>query len=182
MPGLPQPRPTDPAHPASPERLLSECRSLRALLATTRRQLQDLEETHQATLHGYWDTVARGTADSPPLHDQPFRRLVESLSIGVGLITPEGSLLYANHALASLLDGAAAPLARVPLDRFIAPEDQERYRLLLTHACSREVTDGFVIQTPTRFSVRAQFRFTPSPLPSERLICLTVIDLSERGS
>lgn len=172
--------------PSSPERLLAECRSLRTLLAASRRRLKEVEETFQASLHGYLDTLARhadaGETFANPLADVPFRSLVEAMDVGVGLLSADGTILYANRALTGLLGAPPIRLAGVSLRQFVSAEDVDRLRRLLERGLRHGVDGDLALRTASRSSLRAWVRLSPAPVHHDAAICLNVIPRRGAGA
>ena len=65
-----------------------------------------------------------------------YRVMVEAMSEGAVMLTPDGTVFYSNRSFAAMLD---LPLDRVigsAMDRFVLPEDLPGYHTLIGHATS----------------------------------------------
>jgi PAS domain S-box-containing protein len=102
---------------------------LRAELDETRTRLRDLEETLDAIRNGEVDGLVM-TGDHPQQifslqgSQEPYRLLIERMSEGAFTLSREGDILYANEALAHMLQqpleriiGSAFQNAVTPADR-----------------------------------------------------------------
>ena len=117
-----------------------------------RQQLREAEELIMAVRTGAVDALAIQSSDGPRIFtlenaDQGYRALIEQMNEGALLLSPEGTVLYANAALARLL---GQPLASVLGSDFQAsvPTDFRGYwqDLVLAGWASRQARGEMPLQ------------------------------------
>ena len=168
-----------PAAPPAPRDLAHENEELR-------QRLREAEELIAAVREGTVDSLAVPDATAGPRYatregaDHSYRTLVENMSEGAALLGPDGLVLYANAALASLL---AAPLPQLPagqLTPYVPAAYQPYWTELLTQAWATPVRAELPLRTttgqlrPCAVSINALF------INEVTSLALLVTDLSDR--
>ncbi|MVN75084.1 PAS domain-containing protein [Hymenobacter sp. HMF4947] len=101
-----------------------------------REQLREAEELITAVRTGAIDALAIQGADGPRIFtlegaDHVYRTLIEQMNEGALLLSPDGTVLYCNAALAGLLGCPLAELMGHRLDGFVPPAFREYWAGLL---------------------------------------------------
>lgn len=103
--------------------------ALRAEIEALRTRVEEAEHTLDAIRSGHVDALVVAGASGEQIFtlqsaDHRYRRLVESMSEGAAVVSPEGTILYGNGRLAELLE---VPLERLMGSSFSAfLEDEPR--------------------------------------------------------
>ncbi|MBV5330151.1 MAG: PAS domain S-box protein, partial [Chlorobium sp.] len=117
------------------EELLSEIERLRL-------RLEDAEETLRAIGSGEVDALIVSGADGEQIFtlkgaEYPYRVLVETMNEGAATLTADGTILYCNNRLATLLQRPLESVIGTPLSAYVAPADQ----LLVTALLGKRITE-----------------------------------------
>jgi PAS domain S-box-containing protein len=109
---------------------------LEAENAELRRRLDEAEETLQAIRDGSVDAfVVEGEQGSRIYTvegaDRPYRLLIEQMHQGAATLSVDGTILYCNRRLASLLRAPHEKLIGAQLRDFVAPDQQAEFFSLL---------------------------------------------------
>ena len=107
---------------ADPAALVAENERLRL-------RLQESEETLRAIGNGEVDAFVVSGPDGDHIFtlkgaDEPYRMLVEAMSEGAADLASDGTILYCNTRLASMLQMPLERLIGAQLGSFVAPEDR----------------------------------------------------------
>lgn len=155
--------------------------SLRRQVTELQDKLREFEQTIQAIRLGEVDALLMGaragfeqvfTLSSA---DRPYRNFVESMSDGAATVSAQGVVLYANQALADLVDASCEQIVGEPLVQLFTPSSQD--------ALGRISGDGGPIDVmllprsgggvPVRISCSSPFRVN-----GQSITCFTIIDLT----
>ena len=155
--------------------------ALRRELTDAREKLLEYEQTIQAIRLGEVDALLIGAREgieqvyTLSSADRPYRNFVESMSDGAATVSSEGIVLYANQALADLVEASCEQIVGQPFVRLVTPNSRE--------ALSRISNDGGPIDltllrrsgaaVPVRISCSSPFRVN-----GQSITCFTVIDLT----
>ncbi|MGH8668114.1 MAG: PAS domain-containing protein [Burkholderiales bacterium] len=103
-----------------------------------RQQLQEAEDLRHAISLGQVDAFVVGPTDDTK-HVlmlsgayARYRELVEDMQQGAVTVSPQGEILFANHAFAGMLGLRPSDLFRVPLQQYVSAADRERLAGLLS--------------------------------------------------
>ena len=102
--------------------LLSENKALET-------RLEEAEELLQAIRTGAVDAIVVSIPEGDQVYtlkgaDYPYRMLVESMSDGAALLSPDGSILYCNRQLVNMLRVPMETLISSPLAAYVASANQ----------------------------------------------------------
>ena len=160
---------------------LRELSALRNEVMGLRDRLAEYEQTIQAIRLGEVDALLIGARPGAEQvytlssADRPYRNFVESMSDGAATVSSVGIVLYANQALANLVESSCQQIVGEPLLNLVSPED----RPALREATHREGPIEVALQTtqgrlvPSRISCSSPFRVN-----GESITCFTIIDLT----
>jgi PAS domain S-box-containing protein len=117
-----------------------------------RHQLREAEELITAVRTGAVDALAIQGADGPRIFtlegaDQSYRTLVEQMNEGALLLSPEGTVLYCNGALAGLLRCPLEEVLGSSFETFVPGTFQQYWADLLKQAWADRVRGELPLQT-----------------------------------
>ena len=122
------------------------------LIADLQARLDEAEETLYAIQNGEVDAIitAQGS-DGPQVYtletaDTLYRHLVQEMGEGVATLTIDGSIIYGNSQLASMLQLPMEKLIGQRLSNFIIPSDMETYHTIFNK--------GFKIKSNGEISIK----------------------------
>ena len=164
----------------------NELTALRDQLEEVQARLADSAETLRAISAGEVDALVVGALSGRDQvftltsADRPYRNFVENMTDGAATVSAQGIVLYANQALATLLESSCQEIVGAPvLDLVVAPS-----RAPLAAGISRDgVARSFETTMLTRGGVATPALVGSSLLTvnGEAITCLTFTDLtSER--
>ena len=163
----------------------SEEVQLREEVASLRARLWEAEDSLQALRAGEVDALVFPTAAGEQVFvlrsaDEPYRVLVEQLQEGAIIASGRGEILYGNQQLAALVGLPLEQLIGSPLQRYVAPEDQELAEGLIRNgqqaAQRAELSLLDVSGTPRP----VQLSVAPYDAEGARALCIVATDLSEQ--
>ncbi len=147
-------------------------------------QLAEARELLDAIQAGDVDAVVVGGAGGDARiytltdADRPYRLLIEQMREGAVTLGADGTILYANAALAELLGAEASDLTGRPLCGFVVDAaNRDRFDRLLANEGKGEVA----LATASGSEVFAQIAFSAIPSsepPGHALTCAVVTDLT----
>jgi PAS domain-containing protein len=116
-----------------------------------RHQLREAEELIAAVRTGAVDALAIQGAEGPRIFtlegaDHGYRTLIEQMSEGALLLSPEGTVLYGNAALAELLRGPLAEVMGRAFTSFIPADYQAHWAGLQAHGWASRVRGELPLQ------------------------------------
>jgi signal transduction histidine kinase len=119
-----------------------------------RNQLREAEELIAAVRTGAIDALAIQGADGPRIFtlegaDQSYRTLVEQMNEGALLLSPEGTVLYCNGALAGLVRCPLEEVLGSSFESFVPGTFQQYWADLLTRAWVDRARGELPLQTRT---------------------------------
>ncbi len=162
-------------------------RRYRKLLRANRQlkaRLREAEAVIAAIRNGEVDALVVDGSDGDRLlsikvGDYPYRRLVESMSEGLGILSMDGSILYANRKLADMLATPLESLIGVSLHHFVISQDMDAYYRFL-RAASKRLQEGRMNLWPrTGASIPSYLSVSPMKLESEPALSLVAMDLRQ---
>ncbi len=113
-------------------------------LEELRARLAAAEETLQALRRGEVDAVVVEGPAGPQVYtlqnaDRPYRMVVERMQEGALTLAPDGTVLYANRALAQMLRLPINQIISQRFDRFVAENDRPQWARFLASASRGEL-------------------------------------------
>src|SRR5580765_5476528 len=127
-----------------------------------RRRLKEAEDTLAAIRDGHVDAIVMQGSDGEQVFrlrtaDEPYRLMVEQMREGAMTLSADGTILFCNHRLETLLGHPASGAVGQRFSSFVAPEDVPKFEALLAAETFREecnlLVDGQTV--PTQLSATA---------------------------
>lgn len=156
-------------------------------IATLRERLREAEETLEAIRSGDVDAVVIGGGDGQPqvytleTADQSYRILVEQMQEGALTLMADGTVLYCNRRLASLLDTPATRIVGARLQSFVAGDQVAALETLIRAGSGK---GEIAIKAGEGGAVPAYFTFSTlgdaAPGSPKGALCCVVTDLTEQ--
>jgi PAS domain S-box-containing protein len=152
-----------------------------------RDRLDLAEQTLDAIHHGEVDALMISTPSGPRVYtlqgaDEFYRAFVEQMSEGAAAVQPDGTILFANEALANLVRMPLSSLMGHNLTALVADADSARLAELL--AARGEIGEAAIALTPTQHIddevpvwVYAREVRTHTGEPT---LCLLIVDQTQR--
>jgi diguanylate cyclase (GGDEF)-like protein/PAS domain S-box-containing protein len=171
------------AHQATLDAQAAEWEQLRREFDEVRIRLADSEETLRAIRNGEVDAllVARPAGEQQVFTlasaDRPYRNFVESMSDGAATVSAEGIVLYANQALAELVESSCPRIVGQPVLELVTPLSRSK----LAHVLTAESRGGSVeatLVTSSGTTVPVLMGASQLSIDGETVTCLTVTDLT----
>ncbi|MHB9131245.1 MAG: PAS domain-containing protein [Armatimonadota bacterium] len=160
-----------------------QIQELLARLAATEERLAEAEETLHATRNGEIDGLVVNSQDGERVFtleraDHPYRVMVEAMEEGAATLSADGTILYCNRRLATMLNMPYELVLGAAITRFLAPESQEHFTRLTT-ACregSARGEVGLLARDCTRIPVSLACSMLPNSQPES--LCIVVTELT----
>jgi diguanylate cyclase (GGDEF)-like protein/PAS domain S-box-containing protein len=149
-------------------------------------RLAEFEETMRAIRSGEVDAffvndAAGHRAISPTGGESAYQVLVETMNEGAALVEEDGTLLFCNKCLATMLHAPIEGLMGASLFRFVAPADTDKVNTLLNQArmdaCASDIS--FLWEDGTTRPV--QLSLSPMLIHGSPRIGIVATDLTERN-
>jgi PAS domain S-box-containing protein len=149
-------------------------------LTDLRARLAEAEETLQAIRTGEVDALVMGE-DVYTLQgaETPYRVLIEQMYEGAATLLEDGTVLYANRRLATLLRVPLEELIGSSLRRFIAPTELPTFETRLAQGKQCSSAGELTLQCQDGSALPAHVSFSVVHEQDPRPICFTVTDLTE---
>jgi PAS domain S-box-containing protein len=147
-------------------------------------RLREAEGVIAAIRNGEVDALVVDAADGDRLlsikvGDYPYRRLVESMSEGIGILSRDGSILYANRKLADMLATPLESLVGVSLHHFVISHDMDAYYRFLRGASKRLQEGRMNLWPRTGSPIPSYLSVAPMKLQVEPALSLVAKDLRQ---
>ncbi len=158
-----------------------ETDSLRRELTELRDKLREYEQTIQAIQLGEVDALLIGARTGVEQvftlssADRPYRNFVESMSDGAATVSSQGIVLYANQALADLVEASCEQIVGAPLVQLVTPDSREALSLLSDDGGPTDLT--LLTSSGGGVSVRISCS-SPFRVNGQSITCFTIIDLT----
>jgi diguanylate cyclase (GGDEF)-like protein/PAS domain S-box-containing protein len=149
-------------------------------------RLAEFEETMRAIRSGQVDAFfvndSTGHRALPPEGgESAYRVLVETMNEGAALVQEDGTLLFSNKCLATMLNTPSQIVTGASLFRFVAPADRDKVQTLLNQAridaCASDIS--FLLEDGTTRPV--QLSLSPMMIHGSPRIGIVATDLTERN-
>jgi PAS domain S-box-containing protein len=157
--------------------------SLEAENADLRRRLEEAEETLQAIRDGSVDAFVVESEQGSRIYtvegaDRPYRLLIEQMHQGAATLSADGTIVYCNRRLASLLRAPHEKLVGSPLRDFVAVEQQAEFLALLIEGQALASQGEIQIQAADGTSLPTYLTF--NALEDGKGVGLLMTDLSDQ--
>jgi diguanylate cyclase (GGDEF)-like protein/PAS domain S-box-containing protein len=146
-------------------------------------RLADSEETLRAIRHGEVDALVVGAvAGEERLFtlasaDLPYRRFVESMSDGAATVSEQGLILYANQALADLVNSTCRAIVGTPFFDLVAQGSRPRLRKVMRPGAPAGSVEAVLMRTGGQ-SVPVLVGASAVLIEESHVSCVTVTDLT----
>ena len=127
------------------------------LISELQSKLDEAEETLQAIYNGEIDAIVTETSGESKIYtlegaDYIYRLLIQDMSEGVAILTPDGTIFYGNSKLANLININLDNLIGQKFSNFINPDDLETFKNIFQQRLEISIgeiniksTDGTII-------------------------------------
>jgi PAS domain S-box-containing protein len=173
------------SQPRKPARKAGPSKRGRSRSGSLRARLEEAEETLRAIRSGEVDAVVGSGSEGERIYvlkgaDHSYRRFMEQMSQGAGLISTQGICTYANPRLADLLGVPLERLVGSSFDAFVLEEERARFRALVEE--DGTVLGGGELSLIKGDGVRvpALISLGKADLDGSVAACLVVTDITER--
>jgi PAS domain S-box-containing protein len=152
-------------------------------LEELRNRLREAEETLAAIRNGEVDSLIVSGPEGDKVFslkgaEQPYRVFVEQMQEGALTLTPDGTILYANHRFAEMVKSRLEKVIGSQLQSFFRAADQKELTELLARGGARVAR--YVLASGDGSYIPAQLSFHQLPLDEVEGISLVVTDLTEQ--
>jgi PAS domain S-box-containing protein len=166
------------AKPKRPDRLLAENAALRL-------RLEEAEETLRAIGNGEVDAfVVAGPLGKQIFTlkgaEHPYRVLVETMSEGAATLAADGTILYCNESLASLLQIPLAGLIGKKISSFVAARDQSVFSHRLESGAPEHGSDEILLLSQAGPAVPVLLSSRSTELSGIRSTSVILTDLTQQ--
>jgi len=149
-----------------------------------RVRLREAEDTLRAIRHGEIDALIVDTKDGQKTFtlsgaDQIYRVLIDSMSEGALVLTPDGTINYANARFAELVERPLASLVGTSVKQLILPEEQLNFATLLREAQLRHSGAEFLLIGGQQGSISVFISVSMVDTCAGPVACLVISDLRE---
>ena len=147
-----------------------------------RRRLEEAEETLRAIRSGEVDALVVAGRSGDQIFtlqgtDRTYRIFVERMSEGAATLSPEGVVLFANQRLADILGLPIPSIMGARIDQFVVAEHRASLTALRERGWDR-IHAEVLFRTAGGRNVEVLVGLVP--LPDERIVCMTVLDLTDQ--
>jgi len=117
-------------------------KELQQEIAALRQRLDDAEETLRAITSGEVDALVVNTPGGEQVFtlqgaDTVYRTAVNNINEGVITVSPEGTILYANHYFAGMIGAGLSKVIGASIFDFVAPENRDLLAAFLARDSGR---------------------------------------------
>jgi PAS domain S-box-containing protein len=155
--------------------------SLESENADLRLKLTEALETLEAIRNGEVDAVVVGGPDNRKVYtletaDRSYRLLIEQMTDGALMISPDGAVLYGNRAMADMLGVTSGGLITAGFTPFVRPESSADFQNLLENGGKAELVLARGKNSGETFV--AQLSLTQMDARDGRFLCGVLTDLT----
>lgn len=152
--------------------------------AELQQRLEVAEQTLAAIGGGEVDAFVVETVHGKRIYtlqgaDEPYRLMIERMHEGAATLTPDGSILYCNQRLASLLHRPLQKVIGSDLHRYL-PEQGEKLAAMLRAAHDTDQRQEFDLHCDGGAHVPVQLSVSRISLDERVRLCAVVSDLTEQ--
>lgn len=163
----------------------SPMRQLRAEINDLRQQLDDAVATLDAIRHGDVDALVVGERGAERVYtlegaEYPYRVLIEAMQQGAATLSLDGTILFCNRCLATMLQTPQEKVGGSSLERFVSPPERRQLQHMLKQAQSSHSLGEIHFQLPNNVRLPVQLALSMLPLPAASVLGLIVTDLTDQ--
>ncbi len=111
--------------------------------------------------------------------EHPYRVMVEAMSEGAIMLTPDGTIFYSNRRFAAMLGLSLDQVIGSAMSRFVVPEDLPRYRWLIGQATGGTGRDEVRLMRTGNVILPAYLSISSFVSAASAGFCLVVTDLTD---
>ncbi len=146
-----------------------------------RARLTEIEETLRAIRDGEVDAlVMTGNVYTLEGAESPYRRLVEAMNEGAATLIEDGTIVYANHRLAALLEVQLENVMGSPLRRFVTADDLAAFDAAVKQGFDSFRRAQITLRRGSGATLPVQLSCSALDVQGLRGVCLIVTDLTEQ--
>jgi PAS domain S-box-containing protein len=154
-------------------------------IAELRARLAEAEATLAAIRSGEVDALVVSGEHGEQVFtlqgaETPYRFLVEAMNEGALLLSPDGTIVYANATFARLVNTPLAQIITQPCSKFFPPTEHGRLRDLLAIGQSGGCREEFAVQASDGSLTRTQVSVSPLKPDGTDGVGMIVTDLTDR--
>jgi len=163
----------------------SSRQELLAEIASLRDRLLDSEETLRAIGSGEVDAFIVTGSEGEQIFtlegaDHPYRVMVETMQEGAVNLAADGTILYANHRMATMLQVPLEDLLGQQFEAYVTPANRTYFESLLESNVHQRVSGELALLTKAGEPLPVQVSFGVNSHSDEGAISAVFTDLTER--
>lgn len=149
-------------------------------------RLKESEEILSAIREGKIDALVSYETGGEKVYtlksaDRGYRLLVESIDEGAVILSPDGSIYYANPRFEEMLKGEFPKIVGSPMADYVSLEDGDKFGSLLREALEGRAARGELsLQAGDHTLLPVKISFSPLDLEEFRGFCVTLTDLTQQ--
>ena len=154
-------------------------------IAELEARLEEAEETLDAIRNGEVDAVVIGTEAGQQVYtlenaDRPYRVLIEQMREGALTLSGDGTVLYCNERLATIVGTSRESVIGLPFQRFFDPKEIAAFESLLGAAPRAQASSEFNLRSPTGEATPVNLSMIELKVDQDmpKVICGVVTDLT----
>jgi PAS domain S-box-containing protein len=147
-----------------------------------RSRLTEIEEALAAIRNGDVDAIMVSGTNGEQVYsvssaETPYRTFIEHMSEGAVTLTKEGTILYCNPRFAEIVQSPFEMVVGSSLNRFIAPDDNQKLNSFLTQLTHNK-HDVIIVNLTNTLYLRMSIHLSPPYLHGDNFI-LIATDISD---
>jgi PAS domain S-box-containing protein len=147
-----------------------------------RSRLTEIEEALAAIRNGDVDAIMVSGTNGEQVYsvssaETPYRTFIEHMSEGAVTLTKEGTILYCNPRFAEIVQSPFEMVVGSSLNRFIAPDDNQKLNSFLTQLTHNK-HDVIIVNLTNTLYLRLSIHLSPPYLHGDNFI-LIATDISD---
>jgi PAS domain S-box-containing protein len=153
-----------------------------------RSRLAEIEEALAAIRNGDVDAIMVSGTNGEQVYsvssaETPYRTFIEHMSEGAVTLTKEGTILYCNPRFAEIVQSPFEMVVGSSLNRFIAPDDNQKLNSFLTQLTHNK-HDVIIVNLTNTLYLRLSIHLSPPYLHGDNfiLIATDISDLKRKES
>ena len=154
-------------------------------IAEIRHRLEEAEETLRAIRSGEVDALVVDGIDGQKIiytlegADYPYRELIEAMQQGALSLSRDGTVLYCNRCLVSLLEVTHEKVIGQSISEFLTPACRARFAKMLEACRNGKSQDELELRSQSGHLRPILVSLAPLPLDHADAICMIVTDLTD---
>jgi PAS domain S-box-containing protein len=163
----------------------SRMQQLEVEVGELRQQLEEATATLDAIRRGEVDALVVGDSGVERVYtlegaEYPYRVLIEAMQQGAATVSVDGTILFSNRCLATMLEARQENISGSSLERFVVPAERRRLQGMLRQAQTSPSLGEINFQLPNGGLLPVQLALSMLPLPDSAVLGLIVTDLTDQ--